>query len=408
MNRLLLRNWTIRGRLTALYGSLFFAAGAILLTLTYLLVWQILNRSQMEVPNSETLRVTLSRLGVLPNGQSTAEFAQLVDSIRVAQEQQRQDILNSLLTQGVVTLIGVGLVAAALGWLLARRALQPVHKITETAKRIAASDASRGLQERITHSGPRDEVTELAQTFNTMLERLDRSFDGQQRFIANASHEMRTPLAVKRALIEITITRAGTSKDAVQMGESLLEINARHERLIDGLLTLADSSNEPVERSPLDLADVTDHVIDQLTPAARDAGVDIRLAVLPPAPVVGDAVMIERLTQNLVENAIRHNVPDGWISVRTGSQNGWSTVTVSNSGPVVRPYEIDVLFQPFRRLERERTAGERGFGLGLSIARAISRAHQGDIEALPRSDGGLDVTLRLPRALSPADQPARR
>jgi signal transduction histidine kinase len=400
MNRLLPRNWTIRGRLTALYGALFFAAGAILLSLTYLLVWQILDRSAPQIPDSDSLRVALSRMGTLPLGPGGREvpLQELINTFRQAQEQQRQDVLSSLLTQGGVALVGVGLVAAALGWLLAKRALQPVHKITETAKRIASSDASRGLHERITHTGPRDEVTELAQTFNAMLERLDRSFDGQTRFIANASHEMRTPLAVKRALIEITVTRPGTSDDAKQLGESLLEVNARHERLIDGLLTLADSENELADRSPLDLADVADHVLQQLSATAEDADITVKPATLSAAPVLGDAVLLERLTQNLVENAIRHNHPDGWVSVRTSSSEGQSQVTVSNTGPVVRPYEIEVLFQPFRRLDRERTAGERGFGLGLSIARAISRAHDGEVTAVPRPEGGLDVTVTLPRA----------
>jgi signal transduction histidine kinase len=400
MNRLLPRNWTIRGRLTALYGGLFFLAGAILLALTYLLVWQILERSTPRSPDSGALRVALSRLGSLPLGESGKEIPleELLDAFQAAQEQQRQEVLSSLLAQGSIALACVGLVAAALGWLLARRALQPVHKITETAKRIASSEASRGLHERITHAGPRDEVTELAQTFNAMLERLDRSFDGQTRFIANASHEMRTPLAVKRALIEITVTRPGTSDDAKQLGESLLEINARHERLIDGLLTLADSENELADRSPLDLSDVADHVLHQLSTTAEDADVTVKPATLSAAPVVGDAVLLERLTQNLVENAIRHNHSAGWLSVSTSSSNGQSHVTVSNTGPIVRPYEIEVLFQPFRRLDRERTAGERGFGLGLSIARAISRAHNGDVTAVPRPEGGLDVTVTLPRA----------
>jgi signal transduction histidine kinase len=400
MNRLLPRNWTIRGRLTALYGGLFFLAGAILLALTYLLVWQILERSTPRSPDSGALRVALSRLGSLPLGESGKEIPleELLDAFQAAQEQQRQEVLSSLLAQGSIALACVGLVAAALGWLLARRALQPVHKITETAKRIASSEASRGLHERITHAGPRDEVTELAQTFNAMLERLDRSFDGQTRFIANASHEMRTPLAVKRALIEITVTRPGTSDDAKQLGESLLEINARHERLIDGLLTLADSENELADRSPLDLSDVADHVLHQLSATAEDADVTVKPATLSAAPVVGDAVLLERLTQNLVENAIRHNHSAGWLSVSTSSSNGQSHVTVSNTGPIVRPYEIEVLFQPFRRLDRERTAGERGFGLGLSIARAISRAHNGDVTAVPRPEGGLDVTVTLPRA----------
>jgi signal transduction histidine kinase len=393
MNRLRPRNWTIRGRLTAIYGGLFFVAGAALLAVTYLLVWQILNNKSPAVPDSAALRALLSRVD-LPVSGPQPQLEDLVDIIRSAQEQQRADVLNSLLTQGGIALVGLGLIAVAFGWVLAGRALRPVHRITETAKRIAGS--GRGLHERIDLTGPRDEMTELAQTFNAMLERLDNSFDGQTRFIANASHEMRTPLAVKRALIEITVSRPGTSADARELGEALLEINARHERLIDGLLTLADSENELTERSPLDLAEVAGHVLEQLTAPARDAGVEIRTAVLGCAPAVGDPVLLERLTQNLVENAIRHNHTSGWLSVATGSVDGLSTVTVSNTGPVVRAYEVEVLFQPFRRLERERVAGERGFGLGLSIARAISRAHGGDIAAVPRPEGGLDVTVTLP------------
>jgi signal transduction histidine kinase len=389
MSRLNVRNWTIRGRLTAIYGGLFFVAGAVLLALTYLLVWQILNRNAPQMPDSGELRTILARVQAAFGG-NPAQVNDLYNAIRDVQEQQRTDVLNSLLAQGVIALVAVGMVAVALGWLLAGRALQPVHRITETAKRIAGS--GRGLHERIDLSGPRDEMTELASTFNAMLERLDHSFDGQTRFIANASHELRTPLAVKRALIEITVSRNGTSTDAKQLGESLLEINARHERLIDGLLTLADSENGLTDSSPVDLADVAEHVLDQLSGQAAEANVEIRTTTLYPSPVVGDPVLLERLTQNLVENAIRHNKAGGWLTVTTGSR----TLTVSNTGPVVRAYEVEVLFQPFRRLDRERVAGERGFGLGMSIARAISRAHGGDITAVPRPDGGLEVTVTLP------------
>ncbi|TCO56931.1 sensor histidine kinase [Actinocrispum wychmicini] len=384
-----MRGRTIRARLTAIYGGLFFLAGAVLMALTYLLVWQILNRSMPKMPDPQALQTMLARLKITFGG-NQEQVDTLYNVIRDAQEQQRSDVLNGLLVQGAVALVGVGAVAVALGWLLAGRALRPVHQVTETAKRIAGS--GRGLHERIDLGGQRNEMTELATTFNAMLERLDNSFDGQTRFIANASHEMRTPLAVKRALIEVTISRPDTSTDAKRLGESLLEVNARHERLIDGLLTLADSENELTEHSEVDLADIAENVLDQLAGPARDAGVEVRAATLGPSPVVGDPVLLERLTQNLVENAIRHNRPSGWLSVRTGL----GTLTVSNTGPVVRVYEVETLFQPFRRLDRERVAGERGFGLGLSIARAVSRAHGGDITAVPRPDGGLEVTVTLP------------
>jgi len=379
---------TIRGRLTVVYGSLFFLAGAVLIGLTYLVVWQILNRTSPKTQDAATLRTLLTRFFGKPEA-DMSQYEGLAQYVQNIADQQRADVLNGLLIQSVAALAVVGVIAVALGWLLAGRALQPVHRITETAKRITGP--GRGLHERIDLTGPRDEMTELAETFNAMLERLDRSFDGQTRFIANASHEMRTPLAVKRALIEITISRPETSADARQLGESLLTIDARHERLIDGLLTLADSENELTEHSPIDLADVAGSVLDQLREPARTAGVTIREPALDPAPVVGDPVLLERLTQNLMENAIRHNHVDGWLSVTTGP----GRLTVSNSGPVVRAYEVEVLFQPFRRLDRERVAGERGFGLGLSIARAVSRAHGGDVTAVPRPEGGLDVTVTL-------------
>jgi signal transduction histidine kinase len=401
MTRLLPRHWSIKSRLTILYGSLFFAAGTILLLVNYFLVWQTLNTKTLPGPDISALRLAtgISKQSQLPSLQlpdgRELRLDELVDGVRKAQQELRDNVLDSLMIEGIVSLVGVGLIAGALGWVLARRALQPVHRITETAQRIAGSQA-RGLHERLALSGPDDEVAQLARTFNTMIERLDRSFDGQRRFVANASHEMRTPLAVKRALIEVTTSRAGTSADARQLGEALLEVNARHERLIDGLLLLADSENELTERSRIDLADVAGAVLDQLSPAAQDAGVRFLDPDLAAAPVLGDPVLLERTVQNLVENAIRHNRTDGWLSVATREEQGASIVVVRNTGPVIQPYEIDTLFQPFRRLDRERTSGERGFGLGLSIVLAVCTAHGGDVSAVPRRDGGLDVTVRLP------------
>lgn len=280
------RQWSIRGRLTVLYGGLFFAAGTTLLGLNYLLVWQSLNTRMLPRPD-----ITGGRFGdfrapgapptiLLDDGREIS-LDDAIESMRAAQQSLREDVLDSLLVQGGIALVGVGLVAGLLGWLLARRALQPVHRITETAQRIARTEA-RGLHERISLTGPRDEVTELASTFNTMLERLDRSFEGQHRFATNASHEMRTPLAVKRALIEVSTSRPGTSEDAKRLGDALLEVNARHERLIDGLLTLVDSENELTERTRVDLAEVARVVLRQLTDAADEAGLEIRDGHLAP------------------------------------------------------------------------------------------------------------------------------
>ncbi|RFU41604.1 sensor histidine kinase [Actinomadura logoneensis] len=305
--------------------------------------------------------------------------------------------LDSVLTQGAIALGLVALAALGLGWLMADRALRPVQRITETARRVARS---HDLTERIGYDGPRDEVRELADTFDTMLGRLSRAFDGQRRFVANASHELRTPLAINRTLVDVAVRRRGASEDVRRLGESLLVVNERHERLIDGLLTLAGGENEVTERVPLDLADVARHVVDLAAAEGGEAAerdVTVR-GELDPAPTAGDPVLLERLVQNLVENAVRHNHRGGTCRVLTGVHDGWTELTVTNTGPVVPAYETETIFEPFRRLGAERVRSDRGSGLGLSIVRAVAGAHGGTAAASPNPRGGLRVTVRLPNS----------
>ena len=422
-----MKRLTLRARLTIVYGGLFVLAGVVLLGVTYVLV-------QSRTPQAIKLAPTV--FTKIPADQPVLDPEALRNLAQKLQSSVQQSALDSLLTQGGIALAVVSACAIAFGWLIAGRTLQPLHQITGTARRIASADtAGRGLHERIALQRPSDEVRELADTFNEMLERLDRSFDGQRRFVANASHELRTPLALNRSLVELAITRPGAPVEVTQLGEALLAVNERHERLIDGLLTLADSENEVTDRTPVDLAEVAGHVVDQVVVAAKHpapgkpAGVlagavsseaggtaagtvsalpDGRSRAVPtgpptvtrqlaPAPTLGDPILLERLTHNLVENAIRHNLAQsGWVSVRTGQVDGRATLVVSNTGPVVPGYEIETMFQPFRRLRQERVGGGRGFGLGLSIVRAVARAHSGSVDARPRDGGGLVVTVTLP------------
>lgn len=403
-----MKRLTIRARLTLVYGGLFLLAGVFLLGITYVLVDQRMPRMfglGTGNPQEPPPRLQIWRLA-----EQNPELVR--DFVLKVQDDARRSALESLLTQGGIALAVVSTVAIAFGWLIAGRALQPLHQITGTARRIAAAGtAGAGLHERIALQGPRDEVKELADTFDLMLERLDRSFDGQRRFVANASHELRTPLAINRSLVELAITRPGASAEVRQLGEALLAVNERHERLIDGLLTLADSENQVTDHSPIDLAEVAGHVTDQTT-----AGTGLAVhRELHPAPTAGDPLLLERLVQNLVENAVRHNVPaDGWISVWTGVRQDRAVLVVANTGPTVPGYEMEAIFQPFRRLRKERMAGRtgvagtapgaggsataatRGFGLGLSIVRAVARAHGGSVTAQPREGGGLVVTVDLP------------
>lgn len=374
-----MKKLTIRARLTLLYTALFTAAGIILFGVTYVLI----DRQLAQRVVAGTKFVSFGA-GAPPPEILESQAHDFVVQVR-------EDALNTLLTQGGIAFLVILAGAAAISWLIAGRALQPLHQITETAGRIAES--GRGLHERIALEGPEDEVKRLADTFDKMLARLDHSFDGQKRFVANASHELRTPLALNRALVELTITRDGVSADAQQLGEALLKVNERHERLIDGLLMLADSETEITERTAVDLVEVAGHVLDSLPPGGPRV-----TRLLDSARLMGDPILLERLVQNLVENAVKYNLPrDGWINVATSTVDGRARLTVINPGPVVPGYEAETIFQPFRRLGRERTGSlaTRGLGLGLSIVRAIAHAHGGKATAVPRPGGGLIVTVAL-------------
>jgi signal transduction histidine kinase len=391
------RRWrfTIRVRLTLLYAGAFFLAGAMLVGLMYFFMGQALDR-----------QVT-ARLGItqhLPQPSPTDTAAQgrahqQREQLRAQFEADRDDTLNSMLITSLVALGVVGIAAGGLGWLLAGRALHPLQQITATARRVA----DRSLHERIALEGPDDELKDLADTFDAMLERLDRSFDSQRRFVANASHELRTPLTINRTLIEVALEDPRADQALRQLGANLLAINERHERLIDGLLTLASTEQGITDPMPIDLADVAWHATTESQGAAQTVGIDVRTR-LQPAPVSGDPVLLERLIQNLLDNATRYNLPEhGEITVTTHTVDDSAHLIVENTGPLVPPYEIPSLFEPFRRMPvAERRADSapsstgRGAGLGLSIVRSVAYAHGGVVDASPREDGGLKVWVRLP------------
>jgi signal transduction histidine kinase len=377
---------TIRLRLTALYAGAFLLAGTALVVSMYVILGEALD-------DQLTARIGVAGhlpelSGVGPESTQAAHEAQ--DALRTQFQQDRDDTLSTMLTASLVALGGVGVIAALLGWFVAARALRPLQQITGTARRVA----DRNLHERIDLDGPQDEIKDLADTFDAMLERLDRAFDSQRRFVANASHELRTPLTINRTLIEVALEGPDAGPALQQLGDTLLAVNQRHERLIDGLLTLAGSEQRIVDPTPVDLAEVARYVTTEAGDEASAAGVDIR-TVLEPATVVGDPVLLERLVQNLIDNAIRYNRPeDGRITVTTGAVDGTAQLTVDNTGPPVPPYEIPGLFEPFHRL----STTDRGTGLGLSIVRSVARAHGGEAHATPGPDGGLTVRVVLPVA----------
>ncbi|WP_459182441.1 sensor histidine kinase [Streptomyces sp.] len=386
---------TIRIRLTVLYGGMFLIAGVVLLWIIYLLAAQGMHQSSVlpfRLISAEFQRTSTSC--DLPSGNSAAFNQAVADCM----QKQSEVALNTLLKRSLLALIGLAVLAFAVGYLLAGRVLSPLGRITRTARATAGSD----LKRRIELDGPDDEFKELADTFDEMLERLDRSFDAQRRFVSNASHELRTPLAINRTLLEVQLSDPEASTDLQQLGKTLLATNLRSEQLVEGLLLLARSDNEIVDRKPVDVAEAASQALEQTRAEATAKGVELR-STLEPAVVQGNGVLLERIALNLVQNAVRYNVPkedggqDGpWVEITTGAEGGHALLTVSNTGPVVPAYEIDNLFEPFRRLRTERTGSDKGVGLGLSIARSVARAHGGTISAVPREGGGLVMRVAIP------------
>ncbi|MFG2946056.1 sensor histidine kinase [Streptomyces adustus] len=379
---------TIRIRLTLLYGGMFLIAGIMLLSIIYLLAAQALSVGS-ELPFKIISGQVGSNSCKFPSGPSADELNR---AMAECVNQQRQHALDDLLSRSLLALLGLAVIAFAFGYAMAGRVLSPLGRITRTARAVAGSDLSR----RIELDGPDDELKELAVTFDDMLERLQRAFTAQQRFVGNASHELRTPLAINRTLLEVHLSDPAAPVELQQLGKTLLATNERSEQLVEGLLLLARSDNQIVERKPVDLAEVAEQAVDQVHAEAEAKGVVIR-GERKSAVVQGNGVLLERIALNLVQNAVRYNVPSGgWVEVTTEVAHGQAVLVVSNTGPVVPAYEIDNLFEPFRRLRTERTGSDKGVGLGLSIARSVARAHGGHIAAQPREGGGLVMRVTLP------------
>jgi signal transduction histidine kinase len=380
---------SLRTRLTLVYGGLFLVTATLLVAVTYLLTTRAMDsRFRIAVSRSDI------ETGPLGGGAPGARLPDITELRRVVNERaaaQREAILQDLLQSSLLTVFALCLLAVVLGYLVAGRMLRPLQTVTATARRLSEST----LHERIGLSGPRDEIKELADTFDGMLDRLHRAFDLQRRFIANASHELRTPLAINRAVIEVQLAKPGTPDETRALGRKLLVATARHERLIEGLLLLARSERELSGRTSVDAATLAQDAIDEFGATAERAGVRVTSA-LSAAPTAGDVVLLERCVANLVENAIKYNHEDGRVWVLTGETGGWSYVRVENTGPTVTPADAETIFEPFRRLTRDRVGSARGAGLGLSIVRAVVRAHGGIIAACPRPGGGLAITVQLP------------
>jgi len=377
---------TLRLRMALLYGGLVLLVGASLLFTSIVLV----NRAIRQLPIYDTR-------GTVTIRDQTGKIVKIIPNVSQAAADAQHKAGAYLLHTGLIYFAIIVVIGTTGGYLLAKQALRPVARLTRTARQLSTET----LDQRINLGGPDDELRELADTFDEMLVRLDAAFDSQRLFVANASHELRTPLSVIRTELEVTLSDPDADvAELRRMGEVVAGATERAQRLVDSLMTLArlqavgQGELEVAER--VDLAALVPGVVDAVAAEAKEKNITVELDA-EAAVTVGDPRLLERLVGNLVENAIRHNVPDGWLRLSTGETADRAWLHVSNGGAVIPPGDVDRLFEPFRRGGRVRTA-TRGAGLGLAIVRLIVEAHHGRLQAAAPPFGGLAVRIELKKA----------
>ncbi|MER7957915.1 HAMP domain-containing sensor histidine kinase [Streptomyces sp. NPDC096030] len=382
------RRGTARARFTALYVALFLLSGAVLLVIAAVVASRGSSSSEA-APGVDTGRP-------LTAAEVQDRVERLERELAEAHGTRSREILTgSAIAFGVMAVASVGL-----GWWVAGRVLRPLRTVTAATRRITADS----LHERLAVGGPADEVKDLADTIDDLLGRLESSFDAQRLFVANASHELRTPLTTMRASLDVALAKPGpvpdsTARLAARIRTELDQV----ERLLESFLVLARTRHgEFADSGALVLGRIAR---DALTARAADItarGLTARADGIDGCGRVrGSRTLLRRLADNVIDNAITHNVPGGWIGVEVRAEDdegtgGTVSFVVESGGPVLDQRRVADLARPFRRLGADRTGTGRGSGLGLSIVAAVAEAHRGTLDLHARADGGLRVTVSLP------------
>jgi signal transduction histidine kinase len=408
--RLRLPGRTVRVRLTVLYGILFFASGAVLLAIA----------SGVAVVRSSSEAVQAPDQRPPPGSalaQAQAHIQSLQNQVQNLQAQAASEppsrLTGQLLIASLIALAIMTVVSVALGWLVAGRALRPVRQMTAAAQRISEDS----LHERLALRGPKDELKELGDTIDGLLERLEVAFNAQRRFVANASHELRTPLTTMRAALDVALAKPEPAPpQTVALAGRLRTELDRIDRLLEAFLVLARAQHRSMPgQAVLPLDYIVGSALADQAAAIRAMGLTVQ-AVLGDEPggspggawVAGSQALLSRMVENLIDNAVCHNAPGGWIAITTSARDGGARLVVENGGPVLDQRQVAELTQPFRRLEADRIGTDKGSGLGLSIVAAIAEAHGGTLDLRARPGGGLRVCVGLPAAAAtaPAAAPA--
>ncbi|MER8070716.1 HAMP domain-containing sensor histidine kinase [Streptomyces sp. NPDC094034] len=376
-----LRSATVGRRFTILYAAGFLGSGTVLLALTFLMSGSRLTSVAPEQPPSGPPDLAGAEQQIRDLRRQLAD---------VHAQQNHQLLVGSLIA--LVVMVGVSLL---LGRVLAGRVLRPLRLITAATRRISAES----LHQRLAVAGPVDEVKELADTVDGLLERLEASFVAQRRFVGNAAHELRTPLATMRASLDVAVAKPEPAAQTTALADRLRIELDRVDHLLDGFLVLARAQHSTLaDRTSVSLGELAQEALTARAAAITAKTLSVDDEVLPNAWTRGSPALLSRMVENMVDNAVVHNQEGGWIRIAAEHDDTETRLVVENGGRVLDQSQVDGLTRPFERLGADRTGSEGSSGLGLSIVAAIVEAHGGRLALLARPEGGLCVAAVLPSA----------
>lgn len=315
--------------------------------------------------------------------------------LKQAEEQIYSDNLDRLRTWSLLAVVGLAAASGIGGYVLSGMMLRPVRDITRVASEISATN----LKQRINHEGPEDELWALSQTFDSMIDRLEQSFEKQRQFVQDASHELRTPLAAIRTNIEVTESDPdATTDDFRDLIETVKVQTARLTRLSEDLLMLTTSDPEQLQREPVDIAAIGHEVANQLAPLAASHSVTIRTEGHDELEIETNADLLYRCVFNLADNAVKYSKDGGAVVIRVSRSPGEARIDVIDHGLGIAPEDRERIFDRFYRADKARTRQRGGNGLGLAIVQDIATALGGRVSVESTLGSGSTFTIRLPLA----------
>jgi signal transduction histidine kinase len=379
---------TVRFRLTVWYSSLLLVFGVAFVVALNLAV-RLDHQNTFSIGDIENVQFQ-----AVPTGPGRAIAYEPVITLKQAEDQIYSQNLDRLRTWSLLAVVGLAVASGVGGYVLSGMMLRPVREITRVASEISASN----LSQRINHQGPEDELWALSQTFDSMIDRLETSFERQRQFVQDASHELRTPLAAIRTNIEVTEMDPDVTADEYRsLVETVKTQTARLTRLSEDLLLLTSEDKETLEREPVVLAAIGHEVVNQLGPVAAAQSVTLRTEGDESLEIESNADLLYRCVFNLVDNAIKYSGQDTTVTIRTAAEPAGARIDVADNGAGIPADEIGRIFDRFYRVDKGRSRRQGGSGLGLAIVHDLVRSLGGTVEVRSEVGRGSTFTIRLPR-----------